>query len=281
MRRAAIPAVLGAGLVFSGYLSLTAYTDSVREKEVNEVIKYLELGADPNGLYSGYNVEELGAGYTPADKFMGKTLIGDFPVVSQFPELPTGCEITCAAAFLRFLGFDADKVNLSDMYMKQNNNFYRSEDVLYGPDPEKTFAGDPKDFGYGCFEKVIADAMNSYFAANNASSEYEAVTLPGLNDADIERLLDEGVPIIVWASKEMNVYRYSEQSKWKVIDSEKEIVWRGNSHTLVLVGYDLNAYYFMDCGENAGIIPYARESFIERFTENGSRACTVKIKEKK
>lgn len=280
LRRILITIILGASAVISGWAAYRAYHDDLELRHINEMIKYAELGADPNGLYSGYTVEELGEGYKKPSRFFDKTEIEDFPVVPQFPELPTGCEITCGAAVLQFLGYDIDKVTLSDMYMKQSDNFYLDgRDILYGPDPEHSFAGDPKDRGYGCYENVITDALNAYFMANGTSSKYEAVTLPGLNTADMEKLLDEGVPIIVWASGEMDVYRYSEQSVWKIIGTTREITWLGNSHTLVLVGYDRNAYYFMDCGEAAAIVPYSRESFSKRFEEHGRRAVTVKIHE--
>lgn len=279
MHNAAIAAVLGIGVIVTGLAAYKAYTDSAEEKRINELIKYAELGADPNAVYSGYSVEELGEGYEAPKKNLMKTEIEGFPVISQFPELPTGCEITCAAALLKYIGFDADKTVLCDLYLRQNVNFFTDENgVLYGPDPNFAFAGDPYDFGYGCYETVICDALNSYFAANRKFSEYEAVSLTGINTADLEKLIDEGVPVIVWASQKMDVYKYSEQSTWKVTGSDRTVTWLGNSHVLVLVGYDLNAYYFMDCGENAAIVPYSKSSFSERFAENGSRACAVKIK---
>lgn len=278
MHNGAIAAVLGVGVILTGLAAYKAYTDSAEEKRINELIKYAELGADPNAVYSGYTVEELGEGYEkPANDFM-KTEIANFPVISQYPELPTGCEITCAAALLQFLGFDADKTVLCDLYMRQSINFFTDENgTLYGPDPNFAFAGDPYSDGYGCYENVICDAMNSYFTANRKYGEYEAVSLTGINTADLEKLIDEGVPVIVWASQKMGVYKYSEQSVWNIIGSDDTVTWLGNSHTLVLVGYDRNAYYFMDCGENAAIVPYSRESFSARFAENGSRACAVKI----
>ncbi len=278
MRRIVIAVVLGIAAAVSCFGAHLFRRDTAEINSINERIKYAELGADPNGYYSGYTVEELGEGYPKPAHALGKTEIEDFPVVCQFPELPTGCEITCAAALLQFLGFDADKNELADLYMRRSENFYTDDDgTLFGPDPEVCFAGDPEGDGYGCYEKVITNAINSYLQANKADDRFIAVTLPGLNTADLEKLLDEGVPVIVWASGEMGVYRYSEQSVWKIAGTDREVTWRGNSHTLVAVGYDPNAYYFMDCGEAAAIVPYSKEAFAERFKENGSRACTVKL----
>lgn len=280
-RRIIITVILGIAAVLSGLAAYTAYKDKLELDSIYEAIKYAELGADPHGLYSGYSVEELCEGYEKPSRFFDRVLIEDFPVVSQFPELPTGCEITCGAALLQYLGFAADKVNLCDMYMRQNDNFYMDDrNVLHGPDPEYYFAGDPKGHGYGCYEQVIADALNSYFMAEGEAEKYEAITLPGLNTADMEKLLDKGVPIIVWASGGMDVYRYSAQSEWLITGTTREVTWLGNSHTLVLVGYDQNVYYFMDCGEPADIVPYSKETFSLRFAEHERRACAVKIRDK-
>lgn len=280
-RRIVITVILGIAAAASGIAAYTAYNDKLELDRIYEMIKYTELGADPHGLYSGYSVEELCEGYEKPPHFFDKVLIEDFPVISQYPELPTGCEITCGAALLQYLGFDADKVALCDMFMRQNDNFYMDDrNILHGPDPEYSFAGDPRGHGYGCYEKVIADALNSYFMSEGESEKYEAVTLPGLNTADMEKLLDKGVPVIVWASGEMEVYRYSDQSKWVITGTTREVEWLGNSHTLVLVGYDQNAYYFMDCGETSAIVPYSKEAFSLRFAEHGRRACAVKIKGK-
>ena len=271
-----IIAVLGAALIVCTYITDMVWADSTYSSRINERIKYAELDADPHGTYAGYNVEELGEGYDKPEAFMGKVMI-DFPVISQFPELPTGCEITCADALLQYLGFDIDKVVLSDSYMRQSDNFYVDDNgTSYGPDPYQTFAGDPKKSGYGCYAPVIAKALNSYFSVQKQSDNYKAVILKDLNSADIEKLLSEGVPLIVWASQDMEPYRYNRQSDWTGIGTGRNISWLGNSHTLVLVGYDPNAYYFMDAGEDAAIVPYSKEAFIRRWNENGCQTVAVK-----
>ena len=280
MHRPAIPAVLGAALVICTYITDKVYSDSLYIDRINEKIRYSELGADPDGTYDGYTVEELGYGYKSRFRFFGKDVI-NFPVICQLPELPTGCEVTCAAALLNFLGFDISKTELSDNYMRKSSNFYVNDlGESFGPDPSLCFAGDPMGHGYGCYDTVIVQTINNYLKDVGALGEYRAMRLDRLNPADMEKLIDEGVPIIVWASSKMGPYRYSEQSKWTATGSSKEITWLGNSHTLVLVGYDLNAYYFMDCSEVSAIVPYSKEAFVEKWKENGSQNVIVKIFDK-
>ena len=68
MHNAAIAAVLGIGVIVTGAAAYKAYSDYTEEKRINELIKYAELGADPNAEYSGYSVEELGEGCFKIEK---------------------------------------------------------------------------------------------------------------------------------------------------------------------------------------------------------------------
>lgn len=252
-----------------------AYTGQVLDERFAEVMRYEALNADPHTRYGGYSVEELGNGYEKPSEVFGKVLL-DVPVISQYPELPIGCEITSASALLQYLGFDADKLYLTDNYLIWDDNFtYDDQMVSHGPDPYKVFAGDPYDWGYGCFSPVITDTLNRYFA--DAAPGYEAVSLDGINSADIEKLLNEGVPMIVWASRDMKPYNYREPAEWLLNDTGEPFMWIGNSHTLVLCGYDSACYYFMDCDDKEEITPYLKERFLNRFEENGSQCVAVKI----
>lgn len=275
-----ISVILGAALLVCTYFTDRICSDEIYLNRINERERYTRLNADPHQHYDGYTVEDLGQGYSSPEVFFSKKLIKDFPVISQFPELPTGCEITCAAAVLKYLGFDADKTDLADHYMRSSTKFYTDDDgTNYGPDPYICFAGDPHKDGYGCYAPVIGNTLNVYFEKNGVSDKYQAICLEDLNSADMEKLIDSGVPVIVWASKSMDFYRYSERSEWTAIGTRRKIKWLGNSHTLVLVGYDPKAYYFMDCDDKKNIVPYSRDDFIERWEENGSQAVMIKITE--
>lgn len=251
------------------------YTGQVFDERSAEIERYESLNADPHMLYCGYTVEELGTGYVKPSSVFGKVLL-DVPIINQYPELPIGCEITSAAAVLQYLGFDVDKLYLTDNYLEWDDNFtYDEEMVSHGPDPYKVFAGDPYDWGYGCFAPVIQKSLNKYFADN--APNYEAILPEDINAADIEKLLDEGVPMIVWASREMKPYNYRQPAEWLINGTGEQYTWIGNSHTLVLCGYDSSCYYFMDCDDKEEITPYLKEQFLNRFEENGRQCVVVKI----
>lgn len=196
-------------------------------------------------------------------------------VVNQYPELPVGCEITCAAAMLNFFGYSIDKCDLTDNYLPVSSEFTERDGVLYGPDPNKVFVGDPYGRGYGCYEQVIANVLDEYFSSHG--SENRAIVLEDASFADLERLIDGGVPVIVWASIDMKPYRYNAVSEWQTADGET-IMWLSNSHTLILTGYDGAYYYFMDCSDKSEIQRYPKETFVSRWKENGSRSVAVKIR---
>ncbi|MCH5349420.1 MAG: C39 family peptidase [Oscillospiraceae bacterium] len=253
-----------------------AYTGQVYDERAAEIARYESLNADPHMLYNGYTVEELGEGYQKPASIFGKIIL-DVPIINQYPELPIGCEITSATAVLEYLDFDVDKLYLTDNYLIWDDNFtYDEEMVSHGPDPYKVFAGDPYNWGYGCFAPVIVDTLNRYF--DDHAPNYEAISLEETNAADIEKLLNEGVPMIVWASRDMMPYNYREPAEWLINGTDEPYTWIGNSHTLVLCGYDNACYYFMDCDDKDEITPYLKDQFLNRFAENGSQCIVVKIK---
>jgi uncharacterized protein YvpB len=263
-------------LIACSTVSDYAYTQAVFEARQQEQLTYMELNADKHSKYGGYSVEELGEGYEKPVNFLGKVVI-NVPVINQFPELPVGCESTSAAAVLKYIGYDVSKTEFTEKYLKCSNDFYYNDktDTLYGPDPNKVFAGDPFKKGYGCYAPVIVNALNDFF--NESGSGNRALELKNLNSADMEKLINEGVPLIVWASQDMKSYKYRQSATWIINDSGIEQQWLGNSHTLVLCGYDNNCYYFMDCNNKKEITPYSKTGFMNRWEENGSQCIAVKL----
>lgn len=263
---------LGIALAVSAVSYIYVSRDSEYINNVNEQLVYAELNADIHRKFGGYDIDELCRGYEPPRSFLGQTEI-PMEVVNQYPELPVGCEITCAAALLNFFGYDTDKCYLADNYLPVSGEFTEKDGVLYGPDPKKVFVGDPYGRGYGCYDDVIAAVLDDYFSSHG--SENRAVILEEPASADLERLLDGGVPIIVWASIDMKPYRYNAVSEWQTEDGDT-VMWLSNSHTLILTGYDSSYYFFMDCSDKKEIQRYPKETFLERWKENGSQSIVIK-----
>ena len=66
-----------------------AYTGQVYDERAAEIERYEQLDADPNRLYCGYTIAQLGEGYENPESIFGKVSI-DVPIINQFPELPVG-----------------------------------------------------------------------------------------------------------------------------------------------------------------------------------------------
>ena len=90
---------------------------------------------------------------------MCKTLNVEY--IDQSVRWPTGCESVSAVMALRFLGLPitVDEFIEKDLACK---DLHRENGVLYGPDPNKYFIGDPHtndDGSYGCYAGAIMDAI--------------------------------------------------------------------------------------------------------------------------
>lgn len=228
-----------------------------------------------NDIFTEFSAEELAVGYKPPTVRGGKTII-DVPVINQFPELPTGCEITSIAEVLNFLGFGVDKVYLQENFLEDSYEFRLDEltGVRYGPDPREFFVGNPKDTGFGCFAPVVVKTMDKFFTS--VDSKNVGVELFNSNRATLQKLLDNGIPVIVWASRNMKPFKYTANNEWIIEGTNETFRWPGNAHVLVLVGYDDGGYYFADPDDRTDVAYYQGSAFLTRWRQFGSQAVIVK-----
>ena len=195
---------------------------------------------------------------TVADK---ATVQLDVKNIMQYPALPNGCEVTSLAIVLNYLGYEVDPVWLCD-------NHLPIEDFVYG-DPWKTYVGNPKNEGLGCYAPAIVQAGNSYL--ESVDSEYRVKNVSGGAMGDYEGYIDRGVPVILWGTMYMNC---DPEVYWRRNYDGREVVWHASSHCLVLIGYTSETYIFCD-PMRSGIVEYSRES-VEKSSEiNFRQACVI------
>lgn len=126
------------------------------------------------------------------------TQLTDFVIIEQYPELPTGCEITAMTMVLNYYGYNVDKVTMALDYMpKIQAEFYRSEDGrLMGPDLENFFVGDPtEETGYICGTGAIVTAANAYLT--DVGSDMTAVAMKNAQPEELYDLIDQGTPVLI------------------------------------------------------------------------------------
>lgn len=191
-------------------------------------------------------------------------LIDDVKLESQFPELPSGCEITAAAMLLNYFGASTTKTDVADLIPK--GSIPRLVNHSYvGGNPNEVFVGDPySEAGYGVFEKPILNIIDHYFPG-------KAKDLTGSSFDDLLSAVRGGTPVVVWVT--INLEEPVQVDEW--VDSEGNTVyWNAPEHAMLFVGWDDDKGYFNDpyTGKRA---VYNLWTFKDRWEKMGSRAVTL------
>lgn len=185
--------------------------------------------------------------------------------ISQYPDLPSGDEITSLAMVLNYLGYDADKNELCDLYLDKGpvgfTNFYEAN------------VGNPRNAynSYGCLAPVIVNASNRFTEVNGGKH-----TAYDLTSYNLDALLYEvasGNPVIVWACEDFDIT--PSISRIWVVDGQK-LYLKSNMATMVLVGYDLINNTVTLSNPAGTTFEIDLSLFETRFLEMGSYAVVVK-----
>lgn len=198
------------------------------------------------------------------------TQLTDFDIIEQYPELPTGCEITALTMVLNYYGYQVNKVTMALDYMpKVQAEFYRSEDGrLMGPDLENFFVGDPtKETGYICGTGAIVTAANRYLA--DVGSDLTAAAMKNAQPEKLYDLIDQGTPVVIWCT--INMEDRAETDGWYREDGTY-MEWSTNDHGAVLIGYDEDTVTVAD--PIYSCITVSRDQFEKIFAERGGQ-CVI------
>jgi len=183
--------------------------------------------------------------------------------IPQNPELPNGCEITCAAMALGYLGFPADKTELAGLYLPKEPDYWSA-------DPHKTYMGDPASpyAGWYCWPEPVAEAVNAYLADQGAGDSWRAVDLTGATFYDLQCCLARGTPVLAWVTL---CFEDPEQSGYFLLPDGSEVYH--NLHCVLVTGYDEETVYFADPLEETRSVSISR--FQEIYTAMGSHALAI------
>lgn len=181
--------------------------------------------------------------------------------IEQNPELPTGCEVTSLTTVLRYLGYDIDKVTLSDLFLPKGE--------IGKTHPDEAFIGNPKDkSSYGANAPVIVNTANDYLS--RAESRYTAYDLTGTQFPELIKYVNDGYPVIVWAT--MNMQAPYPTTKWNLDSGEYQ--WYARFHCMVLIGYTEDKYIMADPLQK-DIVYYDKELVEKRYNELGTQAVVI------
>lgn len=188
----------------------------------------------------------------------------------QYPDLPTGCEATCASMVLNYYGVDITPQGFAGSWLEYNNDFEYIDDKLYGPDPKEFFVGDPFDkYSYGCYAPAIAKAVNDNSVLCDAEVIYGKTV-----DQLCTKYIDNDKPLILWVTTSMRESKV--EASW-YLEDDSCFYWKNGEHAMVLVGYD-EIYYFLNDPESGSTVAYRKDVVEKRFAELGRQAVYIDTK---
>lgn len=253
-----IPFVSGKSSAEPASGTASAQTVNASENKSSETTQTPETAA----AKSAANPSSAAKQTQPQSEANPQKLIKGFSVISQLPELPTGCEVTSLTMLLNYLGFDADKLDLADNYLTKGE---------YGvTDPRKAFVGDPRneENSRGCYAPVLTEAANKYLADKGSGK-----TAQDISGRELESLfpyIDKGIPVIVWGIMDC---LQSEVVSIGEADGQP-INWVRPEHCMVLIGYDDNQIIEADPYHGTAIT-YNKEQFRTGYNDLFKQAVII------
>ena len=149
---------------------------------------------------------------------------------------------------------------------------YGEDGVLYGPDLNRYFVGDPfSDWGYICGVPAIVTAADHYLLQHGGS--HTAVDMTGSTPEDLYALVAKDTPVVVWVTIEMA--DRAETQSWYT-ESGEYVDWSTNDHGAVLVGYTEETVTIAD--PISGLVEYDREQFESVFEARGQQCVIINKK---
>lgn len=189
-------------------------------------------------------------------------------------EIPTGCESVSTVMILRYWGIDVTPEQFIDDFLPCEA-FYRKDGVLYGPNPEETFAGNPYErSSLGCYPGVIVQTLERMQHAGYPGMDelrYKDLSGKGLSGL-AARYVSRKIPVLLWVTMGMNAPQDGTQY---YLPDGSLYTWRAGEHCLVLCGYDAEYYYLMDPLQDGQRVAYPKELVEERYEQMGKRAAAI------
>lgn len=140
---------------------------------------YIDIVSGPVSILSGAQTEGRKT-ITYNDNGQIVAVYNDAEVISQLPELPTGCEITAVTMMLRYAGYDVNKVQLANIMPRSNNGDYGFVGNTFSPS------------GWWIFPTGIAPVVDRFVG------HHEIMT--GASMQRIQDKLKQGHLVVAWVA---------------------------------------------------------------------------------
>ena len=199
----------------------------------------------------------------------------DVKHITQYKDMPTGCEIVSARMVLEYYGKNITYEHMLSRIPRANLKVTK-DGKLYGKTPYQAFLGDPtKNSGFGCYPPVIMEMVANY----NYNDLYAESTCNLPLDFIAKTYLPQDIPVLVWATIGMDDSYLTDSWYVEGADgkpSKQKYTWRAAEHCLVLVGYDEKYYYFSDPLSYQDVTYYEKSLVEKRYKEVGYNSMIIR-----
>ncbi|MEC1374120.1 C39 family peptidase [Heyndrickxia oleronia] len=172
-------------------------------------------------------------------KLKDKVLL-DIPVISQFPELARGCEVTSLSMLLLAAGINKDKMALASEIEKDPTPQSVVNGKVYFGNPHKGFVGNIYTYdqpGLGVYVEPIVKLAEKYLPG-------KIVNLTNSTFEDLKIYLSDKRPVWVIINTKYQQLSDSYFKTWYT--EEGPIRVTSKEHSVLVTGYDKEYIYFND-----------------------------------
>lgn len=159
-------------------------------------------------------------------------VLNEVPNFRQFPELPTGCEITSMTMLSHFHGADYNKMEMASFLPKGQKPQLRNG-VYVGADPRVVFVGNPEDAtSFGVYHQPVMQVLENLFP-------FRVKNLTGSSVKELLSYVEEGLPVLVWTTfptRDGKLVLTRDTRFWQ-LDDGSTFEWIRNEHAMVLIGF--------------------------------------------
>lgn len=193
----------------------------------------------------------------------------DAPMISQKPELGSGCEVTSLTMLLQYAEVKVDKMTLAKEIKKDETPvvFDKEGNIIKWGNPNKGFVGDitGKDPGFAVYPKPMLELMEKYLPGKSVDLTKESFET-------LLKSIDQKHPVIVWVTIDFKPAKKYEE--WEMDGGNIKATL--DEHAVLLVGYDRDNCYINNPINGVKNEKINKDTFIEIWNTMGNMAISYK-----